>query len=385
MKPAVESKKKALIGAVFVAGFGFFWYFTPFPWLGIIMGLLSGAFTFYLLSSRRMETARRLFFIGLNLLVISAIIVIIAQMGWNTFYNWGKNIHEKEYYLTGQTSSGIQSFPCTRDVPQAWLGRANYLTYANSWNVRFPTTLAAFLITLIPYVGIGLLFGRGVCGWLCPFGGLTEIFVTGKKIRWHLNFLKRRVTTRAGFSYAGLKEWVKDTKYGLLATVVLLSIFLSFPLVCVFCPVFWLNPLFILWVMTAFILFFAVALPIMTKRRWWCLICPIGAAFGLINKISLFRIRIDKKKCIKCYDCVDECRMYAITPETIEKDKSPGDDCTRCGRCMEACPEHAIDMHFAQTRRKVRYGFITLVMIAALALYIWFVLIMIDIFPRVIT
>jgi len=384
MKPAVDSRKKAIIGALLVGGFGFYWYFDPFPWLGAIMGILGGLLTYYLLNTRRMENARRLFFIGINLLVITSIIVVIMQMGWNTFLSWS-DIHEKEYYLRGQTSSGIQSFPCTRDVPQVWLGKASYLTYAASWNVAFPTTLGAFLVTLIPYVAIGLLFGRGVCGWLCPFGGLTEIFVTGKRVRWRLNALKRKFITGSGYSYAGLKEWVKDTKYGLLITVVLLSIFLSFPLVCVFCPVFWIEPLFILWVMTAIIIFFAIVLPIMTKRRWWCLICPIGACFGLINKISFFRLRVDKNKCIKCYDCIDECRMYSLGPETLEKDKSPGDDCTRCGRCMEVCPENAIDIYFWNTRRKVRAGFITLILIAALALYLWFVVIRADVLPRLIS
>jgi len=383
MKPAVKSKKRALIAALIVGGFGLWWYFDPFPWLGAVVGILAGLFVYYLLTSSRMETGRRLFFIGLNLMVIASIVVVIAQMGMGTFLRWA-DIHEKEYYLQGQTSSGTQSFPCTRDVPQVWLGKAAYLDYASSWNIKFPTTLGAFLITLIPYIAIGLLFGRGVCGWLCPFGGLTEIFVTGKKVRWKLDGLKRKVSTKSGFSYAGLKEWVKDTKYGLLITVVLLSIFLSFPLVCVFCPVFWLEPLFILWIMLAFIIVFAIILPFMTKRRWWCLICPIGACFGLVNRISFFRIKVDKNKCIKCYDCVDECRMYTITPETIEKDKNPGDDCTRCGRCMEACPEDAIDIYFMDTGKKVRTAFIALTIIAALSLYIWFVLIMVDIFPKVI-
>jgi len=76
--------------------------------------------------------------------------------------------------------------------------------------------------------------------------------------------------------------------------------------------------------------------------------------------------------------------MYTITPETIEKDKNPGDDCTRCGRCMEACPEDAIEICFVNTRKKVRGIFIGLTIIAALSLYIWFVIIMVDIFPRVI-
>jgi len=380
VKPAVESKRMAVIGALLVGGFGIYWYYIPYPWLGIAVGLFSGLFTFYLLSSRKMESARRFMFIGINALVITAIVLVILQMGAGDFMSWA-GIHEKEYYLPGQTL-GVQNFPCTRDVPQVWLGRAAYITDIGIWQVTFPSSLGIFLTTLIPYVVVGLLFGRGVCGWLCPFGGLTEVFVTGKKIRWNLNALKRRITSKEGFSYAGLKEWVKDTKYALLITVILLSAFLSFPLVCVFCPVFWLDPIFILWIMLLFIVIFAVILPIMTKHRWWCLICPIGAVFGLINKISFFRIRIDSKKCIKCYDCIDECRMYAMAPESVEQSKHLGENCIRCGRCIEACPEEAIDMYWLGTNKKVRSSFLVLMVIAALAFYIWFIIIVIDVLPR---
>ena len=85
MKPAVKSKKRALIAAVIVGAFGLWWYFDPFPWLGAAVGLVAGLFVYYLLSSSRMETGRRLFFIGLNLLVIASIVVVIAQMGMGTF------------------------------------------------------------------------------------------------------------------------------------------------------------------------------------------------------------------------------------------------------------------------------------------------------------
>jgi polyferredoxin len=116
----------------------------------------------------------------------------------------------------------------------------------------------------------------------------------------------------------------------------------------------------------------------MTKRRWWCHICPIGAVFSLLNKVSFFRVRIDKKKCTKCLDCVQECRMYALTPDAVEGKGVPDADCIRCGRCIEACPEEAIDMYWFGTSRKARSLFISLAIIAVLAWYIWFVVIVVD-------
>jgi polyferredoxin len=41
-------------------------------------------------------------------------------------------------------------------------------------------------------------------------------------------------------------------------------------------------------------------LPFMSKKRWWCQICPLGAFLALFEKISLFRVRIDQNKCDRC-------------------------------------------------------------------------------------
>lgn len=378
MKPAARSKKRAIIAGALVGAFSFYWYFTPFPWLGAIMGVLAGFFTFYILSTRRMERLRRAFFIGLFALVLISLIAIILDMGIGTFMSW-VGIHEKEYYLPGQ-SLGTGSFPCTREVPNVILGRAVYLPGLGMWQTTFPSSLATFLVILVPFVLTGIIFGRGFCGWICPFGGLVEAFVTGRKERWKLKMFIKQVTTKGGFQYAGLKEWVKDTKYGILVALILLSIAFAFPLFCIFCPVLWLEVMPIFWGIIAVLVIFAVVLPFMTKRRWWCLICPMGAVLALLNRISLFRIKMDKEKCTKCLDCVQECRTYAMTPQNVEIGKCTSADCIRCGRCIEACPEDAVDLYWIGSARKVRSWFIALAIAAAAAWYIWFMVILVDIF-----
>lgn len=378
MKPAVSSKKRAIIFGVLVGAFAFYWYFDPFPWLGAIMAIIFGTFTFYILSTRRMERFRRVFYIGLFVVVLVSLLSIIAYMGTDNFMSWVK-IHEKEYYLPGQTI-GTLSYPCTREVPQVILGRAQFIVGLGLWQTTFPSSLGIFLFLMVPYFLTGLIFGRGFCGWICPFGGLTEASVTGQKERWKLNMFKKQVTTKKGVRFEGLKEWVKDTKYGILLAVIVLSVALAFPIVCIFCPVLWLESLIIISVIIAIILIFAVVLPFMTKRRWWCLfLCPVGAVLALLNKISLFRIRMDKSKCIKCNDCVQECRMYALTPKAIEETRSPNENCIRCGRCIEICPEEAMDIYWLGTSRKVRHWFIALAIVAVLAWYAWFIIFLADV------
>jgi ferredoxin-type protein NapH len=136
------------------------------------------------------------------------------------------------------------------------------------------------------------------------------------------------------------------------------------------------------WLIMAILVTFSIFLPFMTKRRWWCLICPVGAAFALLNKFSFFRIKIDLRKCIKCMDCVQECNMYAMTPQDVEQGECTSGDCIRCGRCIEVCPEEAVDLHWLGSSKKVRAWFIPLAIFAMAAWGVWFVVALADILQR---
>jgi uncharacterized Fe-S center protein len=87
---------------------------------------------------------------------------------------------------------------------------------------------------------------------------------------------------------------------------------------------------------------------------------------------------MDKNKCIKCNDCVQECRMYSLTPTMIENFKSPNEDCIKCGRCIEVCPEDAMDIYWTGTPWKARPWFIVSAIIAAFAWYAWFIVVIVG-------
>ena len=69
--------------------------------------------------------------------------------------------------------------------------------------------------------------------------------------------------------------------------------------------------------------------------RFFCrFFCPLGAIYGLFNKISLLGMNLDKSKCVDCGLCVGECLMDV---------KHVGDhECISCGRCVNVCPTNAI-------------------------------------------
>ena len=73
-------------------------------------------------------------------------------------------------------------------------------------------------------------------------------------------------------------------------------------------------------------------------------ICPLGAIYGLFNKIALVRIRLDKDACVDCGTCKKTCPMR-LNP--VKESNHP--DCIRCGKCIADCPVKALS--FAGTEK----------------------------------
>ena len=66
-------------------------------------------------------------------------------------------------------------------------------------------------------------------------------------------------------------------------------------------------------------------------------ICPLGAIYGVFNKISFVRYSVDGSKCTKCGVCQKNCKL------NIKVYENPNSiDCIRCGSCKDGCPAKAI-------------------------------------------
>jgi Fe-S-cluster-containing hydrogenase component 2 len=119
----------------------------------------------------------------------------------------------------------------------------------------------------------------------------------------------------------------------------------------------------------------------MTKRRWFCVLCPVGALINLVERLSPFEIKINKSKCVKDYSCLRECPTYAMTQESIDESSTPNIDCIKCYKCAEGCPTGAIDMYVRNSVLKARTWFIPLVILAAASWYLFFVLTIFQLAP----
>ena len=199
---------------------------------------------------------------------------------------------------------------------------------------------------VLGFIGLfGVIFGRLICGFACPFGLVQDLLykipfpkkfknIYGHKILKYLRYvvlivfvivLPLTVVNLAGVGQPWFCEYIcpSGTLFGgiplVLANEALRST-IGFR--------FWIK-------ISALVT--CIFLSIITYRPFCKYVCPLGAMYGLFNPISLYRYEVDKDKCIKCGACQKACDMNI---KVWEKPNST--ECIRCGKCMEACKEGAI-------------------------------------------
>ena len=184
---------------------------------------------------------------------------------------------------------GLNCYSCPAATGACPIGA--FQAVVGSSKFKFTYYITGFFILL------GVLLGRFICGFLCPFGWFQDLLhkIPGKK-----------------FSTAKLKP-LRYLKYVILVVFVILL------------PAFVTNSL-------------GMGDPFFCKY-----ICPLGAIYSFFNRISLYRYSVDESKCTHCGVCKSVCRMgvdMSTTPNSPE--------CIRCGDCKAACPHHAICAGFGK-------------------------------------
>lgn len=201
------------------------------------------------------------------------------------------------------------------------------------------TSSLAYIFGIL--VLFGLLLGRTICGFLCPFGLVQELLhkIPSPKLK------KNKVTKVLSYF-----------KYVILGALVVLvtmaySSKLAVPGFCKYiCPdgilfgaigllihpenaeMFgMLGPLFT-WKFCLLIGFIVASIFIF---RFFCrFFCPLGAIYGFFCKVALLGVKLDEDKCVSCGKCVEQCQMDI---------RHVGDhECIHCGKCISVCPTQAI-------------------------------------------
>lgn len=187
---------------------------------------------------------------------------------------------------------------------------------------------AMALLVFLAFAAIG---NKLICGWACPFGALQELIYSLPILRK----IKRRK----------LPFWLTNSIRSSLFCVVLLFLSGIVGGRKGFVIYHYLNPfnLFNLdfdsgLTLLAVIVFLTLAF--FTYRPFCLFICPFGLVSWVVEKISLYRVVIDKEKCTKCGACINACPLHAAKGKVDNQILSA--DCFSCARCLNVCPVDAI-------------------------------------------
>ena len=259
------------------------------------------------------------------------------------------------YQGAGKTACvpGLNCYSCPAASGACPIGA--FQAVVGSSKFSFSYYITGFLILL------GVLLGRFICGFLCPFGWFQELLhkIPTKKLS------TKRLKPLTYLKYAVLLVMVF-----LLPAFLVNDVGMGDPFFCKYlCPQGVLEgaiPLSLansgiraalgkLFTWKFSILLSVIALSVLFYRPFCKWLCPLGAFYALFNRVSLFQMKVDKNKCVSCGKCARACKM------DVDVTKTPNHtECIRCGMCIRACPTNAVCFRYGfgdeRNYNKNKYG-----------------------------
>lgn len=215
-------------------------------------------------------------------------------------------------------------------------------------------TLSGFLGVTIVTLFYFLFGGRTYCSFVCPVNIVTD---AAAWIRRQL-----RITNRLSIS--------KNSRDLLLVLTLILS--------GLFQVIAWefINPVTGLFRAIVYggmtlanigvvIVLIIFVMDIIGASNLWCgHLCPVGAFYGILGKKTPLKIKaVNVEACDSCMDCYKVCpEPHVLKPfiqtkqDYIDQGLKPSvlsGDCTRCGRCIDVCPERVFGYSFSLQKIEV--------------------------------
>jgi NAD-dependent dihydropyrimidine dehydrogenase PreA subunit len=200
--------------------------------------------------------------------------------------------------------------------------------------VIFPPRAIALTLFLI-FVFVANKF---ICTWGCQFGTLQDfIFRLNRDSKDRKGVLKQ---FKPPFILSNTIRVV------FLAAFTLVAFFWKVDFVEFIDPFKTFNPGKIILAGGIFVSALSIA-SLFVYRPWCHFFCPFGLAGWIVEKVSLFKIKVNYETCIACEACAKACPSTVMN--AILKRERVIPDCFSCVTCIETCPTSSIN--FASGKR----------------------------------
>lgn len=222
---------------------------------------------------------------------------------------------------------GLNCYSCPGAVGACPLGSFQNAIYSSGKTIPFYIVGTLLLL--------GVIFGRVICGFLCPFGLIQELIykipspkIKKNKVTKALSKLKYVILVVFVFVLSAIKEYPAFCKYICPAGTIEGGIPLALGNTSIAAM---LGTLFT-W--KSIVLCIIVIGAVFIYRDFCRFICPLGAIYSFFNKIAFMGVCVDETKCDNCGRCIRECKMDVSHVGDME--------CIQCGECKAKCHKNAI-------------------------------------------
>ena len=219
-------------------------------------------------------------------------------------------------------------------------GLETFYKYITSAGTYVPHTHLSNLVVAAGVLILALLMRSAFCGWICPLGFIQDIihgFSAWLQKRFvPLRKVLRTVSQRGQPVWTFLDKYLRFVKYGVLIWAVTGAAIYGVMVFKDYDP--WSALINMAeWVFTPGLVVLGLTLvgSLFVERPWCRYACPLGAASGLLGKLSPVYLKRESDACTNCKICTKACPMgldvHSATTITSL-------DCISCLECVGECP-----------------------------------------------